>query len=104
MTTLPWKEDAGMSEKLLSLGDTIACKTIYGAIITGQLETVLEKTVVIRDSSLDSHLVSQKWMKEQGFSLPEQRKISNKFGVMSNKNRGQRGMATIRDKSAKDYQ
>ena len=90
LTLLLRKEDDGMSEKVLSLGDTVTCNTIYGKAITGQLEVVLEKTVVIRDCSSDSHLVSQKWLKKQGFSLPEQRKISNKFGVMSNKNRRQR--------------
>ena len=70
--------------KSLCIGQVITAMTVHGEIVTGKVERLNEHTVILSiDSSLERVVVSEKELKQQGWTWKNSRRKSTiKGGVI----------------------
>ncbi|MGO2084008.1 hypothetical protein [Vagococcus sp.] len=60
-----------MSKVMITIGSVIDYPTIHHDKIVGQVELILENTVIVRDFEDGTHLVLKRLLQEDGFSVDE---------------------------------
>lgn len=61
-----------MSKTLIKIGSVIDYPTVHDEQIAGEVELILENTVMVRDFEDDTHLVLKSTLTEDGLSVDEQ--------------------------------
>lgn len=56
---------------MIIIGSVIDYPTVHEKQVVGQVETILENTVVIRDKHDETHLVLKSNIEEDGFTIDE---------------------------------
>ncbi|MBO0441521.1 hypothetical protein [Candidatus Enterococcus ikei] len=68
-----------MTKKILEIGMNATEMTVQGEIVSGKLEKVLERTVIVRDDEAQAHLISKELLKKHGYTLPKTNKSNFPF-------------------------
>lgn len=61
-----------MSKTMIKIGSIIDYPTVHDKQIAGEVELILENTVMIRDFEDDTHLVLKRTLTEDGLFVDEQ--------------------------------
>lgn len=56
---------------MIAIGSVIDYPTVHNEQVVGEVEMILENTVIVRDSYDDTHLVLKSILKDDGFAVDE---------------------------------
>ena len=60
---------------MIVIGSIIDYPTVHEKQVVGEVQTILENTVVVRDSDEDTHLVLKSTIEEDGYSVDEKTNV-----------------------------
>ena len=60
-----------MSKVMVAIGSVIDYPTVHDEKVVGEVELILENTVIVRDSDDDTHLVLKSILEEDGLAVDE---------------------------------
>lgn len=58
-----------MPKRVIAIGDTLKGITIHNQFVSGEVESILINTVVLRDNNGDTRLLSKKMIEKNGISF-----------------------------------